>query len=137
MAGKTLMELLRKDFSFLKSEGVLAVLLFGSSATGDKSARDADICIVAPKMNPSKILSVVFSHVDVVGKKYDVYCFEELPLYMKWEVIHNNKVIWAKSELDLGEYFYYYRKLYADQKHRMDMSRAEVLELFHKLPQPA
>lgn len=130
MAGKNLMETLRSEFSFLKEENVLAVLLFGSLAKGEL-ARDTDICIVAPGVGSNKIMGEVYQNVNVASKKYDVYCFEELPLYMKWEVIHNHKVIWAKDEPELGMYFYYYRKLYDDQKHRFELSREEVMELFH------
>ncbi len=114
-----------KDFSFLKDE-VLAVLLFGSSVKGE--GRDVDICVVS-KDNPEKVLKRVFSKVD--ASKYDIWIFEELPLYMKMEVIENHEIVFCKDELELYEYFYQFRKLWKDQKHRNTVSK-EDLELMLK-----
>lgn len=125
---KALIEKLRKEFSFLKKDA-MAVLLFGSSAK-EGTGRDKDICVVAPKTKSEEVLKKVFGNIDVTGKKYDVYAFEELPLYMKWQVINNHKVVWALDEGDLYEYFYYFRKLEAEQKHRMEISKEEILAMF-------
>ena len=121
---------LESEFSFLK-KSVLAVLVFGSAAKGEKSPRDTDICIVAPKAESKKIMAMVYQHVDVSAKKYDVYCFEELPLYLKWEVINDHQVVWSKDQGGLYEYFYFFRKLYEDQKHRMDLSKEEIMKMLH------
>lgn len=131
MAEEKLINSIKKDFSFLKNENVLGVLLFGSYAKREKGARDVDICIVAPKEKSANIMKKVYRNMDVGSKKYDVYCFEELPLYMKWEVINRHEVLFAKDEGELYEYFYYFRKLYADQKHRMEMTRKEILDSIH------
>ena len=81
-----------REFEFLKDR-VLAVLIFGS-AVSDESARDTDICIVAPEGFDIK---EVFRQVDVAGRKYDVWLFEELPLYMKMEVIKGMRSCFAKT----------------------------------------
>jgi len=54
--------------------------------------------------------------------------FEELPLYMKMEVIDNHEIVFAKDELELYEYFYYFRKLWKDQRRRNELSREELRE---------
>ena len=119
-------------FSFLKKEDILAVLVFGSLAKEEEYVGDTDICIVAPEMKSKDVLRKVFGNVDVKGKNLDVYCFEELPLNLKWEVIFNHKIVWAGDEAELGEYFYFFRKLYDDQKHRMKISREEILKMLEK-----
>ena len=130
MAGDKIIQQLGQEFSFLKKEDVLAVLVFGSLASDEEFIGDVDICIVAPKMKCKDVLKKVFGKVDVSSKNLDVYCFEELSLALKWEVIHNHKIVWARDEGELGEYFHFFRKLYDDQKHRMKVSKEEMLKMF-------
>lgn len=126
-----MMERLRKEFEFLQGQGALAVLLFGSAAKNEKGPRDTDICIVAPAQESRRIMNEVYLRMDVGAKKYDVYCFEELPLYLRWEIMKNHTVVWAKNEGDLAEYFRYFWKLYEDQKHRMEITPKEILQMLH------
>jgi len=113
-------EQIRKDFEFLRErEDVEAVLVYGSWVRGEATKRsDIDICVVAPKLRTpkefSKLLLYIWSNVD--SNKYDVRLFEELPLYIKIEVIKNHKVIFCKHGVpELSYYFYKYRKLWNDQ----------------------
>lgn len=108
------------DLGFLKDR-VLAVLIFGSSVKGE--GRDIDVCIVA-REDPKEVLREVFSKVD--ASKYDVWVFEELPLYMKIEVIENHEIVFCKDELELYEYFYQFRKLWKDQERRNKLSREDL-----------
>ncbi|MEK6981816.1 MAG: DNA polymerase subunit beta [Candidatus Micrarchaeota archaeon] len=119
------LEKLNSDFSFLQNDFILGILLFGSSTSSE--GRDTDICIVAPKSGSKIIMKKVYQNLDVTAKNYDVHCFEELPLFMKWQVIHNHKIIFAKDEGELYEYFYYYRKLEVDQLPRMQITKQEIL----------
>ncbi len=106
----------RIDFAFLeKDENVLAVLLFGSGAKGKLESRsDRDFCVVAPETRDRArmrlLLKKVYVNLDVVGKRYDVWLFEELPLYMKLQVIENHKIVFCRDLPGLYEYFYFYRK---------------------------
>ncbi|MCK4734830.1 MAG: nucleotidyltransferase domain-containing protein, partial [Methanophagales archaeon] len=98
------------DFAFLeKDESVLAVLLFGSGAKGELNNRsDRDFCVVAPEMRcieeMRSLLKRIYVNLDVVGKRYDVWLFEEFPLYMKLQVIENHKVIFCRDLPGLYEY---------------------------------
>jgi len=116
-----------KDFCFLKDK-VLAVLLFGSSVK--EKGRDIDVCVVS-KDNPEKVLKNVFSKVDT--SKYDIWIFEELPLYMKMEVVENHEIVFCRDELELQEYFYQFRKLWKDQKRRNTVSKDELKLMLKKL----
>ncbi|KAF5414453.1 MAG: hypothetical protein C5S48_08640 [Candidatus Methanogaster sp.] len=127
MAERTDLETLEEDFSFFKDDlRVIGVLLFGSRVSGDITRGDYDICVVSPKSKPPVILSEIYRHVDVYSKRYDVYTFEELPLYMKMEVISNHEIIFARDVPELYEYFYFTRILWKEQEIRQNVSVAEM-----------
>jgi len=116
---KDLISRIRKDFDFLKDrEEVKAVLLYGSYARNEQNIRsDIDICVVAPKLKTPKefasLLGEIWRNID--ANKYDVRIFEELPLYLKMEVIKNHKIIFSTNPYELSYYFYHYRKIWNDQ----------------------
>jgi len=115
----------KRELGFLRDR-VLAVLLFGSQANQQEHPRsDADLCIVDPDI--PTVLNEVFRRVDVAGKDYDVYLFEELPLYMQVEVIRNHVVVFSRNIYSLYEYFYPYLKRWKDQEHRNTVTREDVL----------
>ncbi|MEF8836167.1 MAG: nucleotidyltransferase domain-containing protein [Candidatus Thermoplasmatota archaeon] len=140
------MKELKKDFSWVrKDERVLAVLLFGSKVEEEDHAKsDIDIGIVVPgsssfyydcegvsdeKASGEKVLMKVFRKVNTVSKNYDVHIFEELPLHIKMDIIENHEVIYTSDKLGMHEYFYNYRKLWKDQRHRNTMSKEELLAI--------
>lgn len=108
-------EQIEEDFGFLREdESVLAVLLFGSQATGEAHERsDIDICVVAPDSEPETILKKVWR--EVKTDRYDVHTFEEFSLKMKHQVIDKNEIIFCEDKGRLEEYFYRHRKIWNDQ----------------------
>ncbi len=124
MAGREIAEHVARDFEFLKDR-VLAVLIFGS-AVSEAEARDVDVCIVAPN---GFDIREVFMRIDVTGKNYDVWLFEELPLYMKMEVILNHVVVHCRDILERYEYLYFFRKLWKDQERRNRLAKEEIGEM--------
>lgn len=118
---------LKKDFSFLKGK-VMAILLFGSKIKQSTPRSDIDICIVA-KEKDSRIIREVYQHIDVNKKRYDVHTFNELPLHIKIDIINNHREIYIKDKPELYEYFYFYRKLWNDQKHRQQLTKEEILSM--------
>ena len=123
------------DFAFLEEDGrILAVLLFGSGAKEQAYGRsDRDLCIVAPgirdKGEMRLILRKIYEKIDVIGKRYDIWLFEELPLYMRVQVIENHKVVFCRDLPSLYEHFYFYRKIWEDQKHRQDLDKEELIKI--------
>jgi len=119
----------KKDFEPLLDD-VLGILLYGSLVAGDDSERsDIDISIVAPTIDDKigfsrRILS------NVRDARYDVRVFELMPLYLKAEVMEKGEVVYTKNIFKLYEYFYYFRKIWDDQKRRQKLSKNEVLQLF-------
>ena len=126
MAEKDAVASIYKDFEFLKDR-VLAVLIFGSAVDGDEF-RDIDVCIVAPE---GYNIREIFKRIDVSGKRYDVWLFEELPLYMKLEVIEKHVVVFSRDLLELYEYFYKFRKLWKDQAKRNKVTREDLEYMLH------
>ncbi len=119
----------KKDFEPLLDD-VLGILLYDSLAAGVGSERsDIDISIVVPAIDDKsgfsrRILS------NVRDARYDVRMFELMPLYLKAEVVEKGELIYTKNIFKLYEYFYYFRKIWADQKRRQKLSKNEVLQLF-------
>lgn len=120
---------LRRDFKFLDDQ-VMGVLIYGSWAKGDFYEKsDIDVCIVAPNARDKmelyrKILSGI--HDD----RYDLRIFELLPLYLKMAVIDQGVVVYARDVGELYEYFYPFRRMWEDQKHRQMLDRDEALAMF-------
>jgi predicted nucleotidyltransferase len=131
MVKKVLLKQINNDFLHItENKKILGILLFGSYVKNQETNRsDFDICIVAPDEDMRKLLSFIWGNINVVSKKYDVRIFAELPLYIKIQVIENGLLIYSPNKFDLYEYFYFYRKLWADQKHRQEMSKEELLSL--------
>ena len=119
----------KKDFEPLHDD-VLGILLYSSLAAGEDSERsDIDISIVAPVID-AKIGFSRWILSNVRDARYDVRVFELMPLYLKAEVVEKGEVIYTKNIFKLYEYFYYFRKIWDDQKHRQKLSKKEVLQLF-------
>nr|MDO8080915.1 nucleotidyltransferase domain-containing protein [Candidatus Freyarchaeota archaeon] len=120
-----LVEKLKRDFAVLtERRDVLAVLLYGSQASGDSTPRsDVDICIVAPEADRDSLFRTILRY---FREPFDVKIFESLPMYLKIQVIKNHVVIHARDILDLYEYFYTYRKLWKDQEKRNTLTEEDI-----------
>lgn len=79
------------------------------------SRSDIDICLIAgPDIDPVSLLSLAWRNIrtDV----YDIRIFEQMPLYLQMEVIHKGLPVISPDPPALGEYFYYFRKRWDDQR---------------------
>ena len=120
---------IKKDFKSILPD-VYGVLLYGSWATREENERsDIDICLVAPESKnliflQRKALALI------QDDRYDVRIFELLPLYLKVEVMEKGVVVYSRNLCELYEYFYFFRKLWAEQKDRQTLSREEALVMF-------
>jgi len=115
---------IKREFEFLFDK-VLGILIYGSAAKEEENKRsDIDICIVAPDEDSYKIFK------ETLHLNYDIKIFELMPLYLKIKVIENHKVLYTKDICELYEYFYFFRKLWKDQKHRQKISKEEALYIF-------
>ncbi|MHA1641234.1 MAG: nucleotidyltransferase domain-containing protein [Promethearchaeota archaeon] len=131
MVKKKLLKQIKNDFmNVLKNRKILGIMLFGSQVSEMQTNRsDIDVCVVAPEEDPHELFSLILERIDISSKRYDIKFFENLPLYIKIRVIERGVVVYSPNELDLYEYFYRFRKLWADQKHRQELSREDLLSL--------
>ena len=126
----------RTEFSRLRADlseiydrfPIVAILLFGSQASGENySESDIDICIIprpqggkreneTEAQNSGEVLNNIWS---IVGDRYDIWVFQELPLHMKFSVIENHEIIICDDIPLLYEYFYQYRSKMRNYKKRL------------------
>lgn len=118
----------RRDLRFLEKD-VSGILLYGSWATGEAHpGSDIDICIVAPQAE-NKIKLWRMALAGIHEQLYDLRIFELMPLYLKMEVIERGIVVFARDIYELYEYFYPFRRMWEDQKHRQSISLEEALAM--------
>ena len=118
---------IRKDFEPILQD-IDGILLYGSWATGEEhQGSDIDICLVAPQ-SKDPILLQRKAFALIRDAKYDVRIFELLPLYLKAEVMEG-VVVYSHNSGELYEHFYFFRKLWAEQKHRRILSPEEALAM--------
>jgi hypothetical protein len=120
-----------------KDQRILALLQFGSTTKGEATYRsDLDIAIVAPQIKDpdemSGILGDIWKKLDT-SEPYDIWLFEELPLYMKVQIIENHSVIFCRDLPALYEYLYFYRKLWEDERHRQKLQIMELREILDRI----
>jgi len=126
---KELLDQIYNDFSYvIEKKDILGILLYGSYSKSQNTNRsDIDICIVAPNEDIHQLISFILQNINVDANKYDIRLFNELPLYIKIHIIEDGILIYSSNELDLYEFFYIYRKLWEDQKHRQEISKEDLL----------
>jgi len=87
--------------------------------------------LFAPKAKDrAKLLLNIFSRIS--NPKYDIWLFEELPLYMKAEVVKNHKVLWCKDIDKLYSYFADFMKIWRDQEIRIRIYTNELLRRYQE-----
>ncbi|OFV68401.1 MAG: nucleotidyltransferase [Candidatus Syntrophoarchaeum caldarius] len=120
-----------------KDQRILALLQFGSTTKREATCRsDLDIAIVAPKIKDpdemSRLLADAWKNLDT-SEPYDIWLFEELPLYMKAQIIENHRVIFCRDLSALYEYLYFYRKLWEDERHRQELEIDQLREILDRI----
>jgi len=108
---------MKTDLDFLKGYDTV---IYGSFATGEfRKGSDIDVAVIT-KIHDRETNIEILKH--LLGKApeiYDIRIFELLSLKLKASVIDNFIVLYGDRP-DISEYFYHYRKLWADCKHRID-----------------
>ena len=111
---------IKTDLEFLKD---YEVVVFGSYASNNTNVRsDIDIAVITRTNNRSRCIKIWKGLLGRAPPVYDIRIFELLPLQIKISVIENYEVVFG-NRLDLSEYFYSFRKLWRDTKHRIEENR--------------
>jgi len=121
MVKQSIIHQIKEDFRFTaENPAIKGVILYGSHATGDETPRsDIDICIVVPGQDLCEMYSFIMRNLENNVSRYDVRFFEELPLHIQAHVIERGILVLSPDTFALYEYFYAFRKLWADVKYRM------------------
>lgn len=97
------------------------VVVYGSYVK-EKTMRDIDIAVITKIRDKDENLKIWGDIIGRFPQLYDIKIFELLPLTIKVNIMNNFKVIFGNM-LDISEYFYFYRKLWNDQKYRIEKNR--------------
>lgn len=115
MSLKLSLEQVKKDLAKLKGH---QVVLFGSYVSGKATSRsDIDVGVISGIPDPDKNKEIFFNLLGKASDRYDVKVFELLPLEVKATLMDNYLVLFGDA-LEVSEYFYHFRKLWDDVRHR-------------------
>ena len=108
---------IQTDLVSLKNKN--EVILFGSQVSGGaRPGSDYDIAVISRLKDVKANISLQKELIGKFSLIYDIRVFELYPINIQISIIHNYKVIFGDI-LELSEYFYYFRKLWDDCKHRI------------------
>lgn len=79
-----------------KDKDIVAVLLFGSYLSG-KGYKDIDVCLILDKKLSNLKVSKKKISYQKLSSKLDVQILQQLPLYIKKEIISKNKPLLIKN----------------------------------------
>lgn len=118
-------EKIRDDLFFLAHQ---EVILFGSCVSGDAGPRsDIDVAIITRTNNRKENFRI---RIEALGRSpdgFDIQIFEALPLIIKGSIIENFEVLFG-DPLEIGMYFFKYRKLWEDFSHRIEIPTLEEIQ---------
>jgi uncharacterized protein len=119
------LEKIRIDLASLADH---ACVIFGSRITGMDHARsDIDVAIISQMPDPEYNINLWNKTLGQVPPIYDVKIFELLPLQMKIRIANNFETIFG-DRIELAEYFYHFRKLWKDCKHRIEENKISTMK---------
>lgn len=103
-----------------KDKEIIAVLIFGSYLSG-KHFRDIDICLVLKNKKTNLEMSKKRLDYQMISDKLDIQIMQQLPLYIRKEILKNNHPILIKDYDALFEIarkiireYDYFEKYYLD-----------------------
>ncbi|MFO7966029.1 MAG: nucleotidyltransferase domain-containing protein [Archaeoglobaceae archaeon] len=108
----------------LKPLAKYEVVVFGSFVSGGyREGSDIDVAVITITRDERKNISILKELFTRVSSVYDLRIFELLPLKVKASIMENYTVVFG-DEIEISEYFYYWRKLWDDVKHRISYHKS-------------
>ena len=78
---------------------IIAIILFGSVARGEaRRISDIDLCVITNKNTPDSVKMDLLSY---GSDKIDISLFYELPITIRFRVIHEGKILFCRDMLSL------------------------------------
>ena len=107
---------IRKDLDFLSGG---EAVIFGSYATDEmRPGSDIDVAVITREESEEKNIEI---QRDLIGKarpRYDIKVFETMPLQLKASIMDEYIILFGE-EPEISYYFYHFRKIWEDCKHRI------------------
>jgi len=131
MVEKEIIENIKRDFGFIiTNSSFLGLMLYGSHINDLQTNRsDIDLCIILNKTDSKEIFNDICNKIDIFEKKYDIHFFEDLPWYIRGDILDKGVTVLSPDIPLLFEFLYPYRKIWNDQKHRHMLSKKEMHEV--------
>lgn len=102
-----------------KQQGVLAVYIFGSAATGKQNKNsDIDICVILEDMDDS--LDIVVDASSKLPKNFDIVNFYRLPIQIRHRVFKEGRSLYEKDQNRVSVVIFRTIKEYLDMKPGLD-----------------
>ncbi len=79
-----------------KDKEILAVMIFGSFARGEKF-EDVDICLVMGKNYGLAKAGKMRTELSSLSDKFDVHIFQQMPLYIRARILKEGKIIFYRN----------------------------------------
>ncbi|MGB2728541.1 MAG: nucleotidyltransferase domain-containing protein [Halobacteriota archaeon] len=109
---------------------VRGILIYGSFIKGyaDRNS-DIDICVIQKEGIESKDCFALYERILFVSadERYDIVVFNEIPWYLRGEILENHEVIYAADADDLDFWLYKQLKIWNGMKRRQRLVSAEDL----------
>ncbi len=103
------------------------IIVYGSFIKGYADERsDIDICIIKKEGIDLKDLYDRILYVSA-NERYDIVVFDEIPWYLRGEILENGKVVYAEDMDELDFWLYKRLKIWRDMKRRQKQVRVEDL----------
>jgi len=103
----------------LKAISNFEAVIFGSYVTGEfREGSDIDVAVITRTKDRSKNMEIQKKLFSLARSPYDLRVFELLPIKIKASVMDDYTVLFG-DELEISEYFYQWRKMWEDVKHRI------------------
>ena len=112
---------------------VKGILIYGSSIKGyaDRNS-DIDICVIKKEDINLKDLHERILCISA-DKRYDVVIFNEMPWYLRGEILENNEIICAEDMDELDFWLYKQLKIWKEMKRRQKpVSAGDLIDRLKK-----
>jgi len=120
-----LLEVLKDMMPYVKG-----ILVYGSLIKGYADRKsDIDICVIEKEGIESKDCFVLYERILSVSanERYDIVVFNEIPWYLRGEILENKEVIYAEDADELDFWLYKQLKIWNGMKRRQISVSAEDL----------
>jgi predicted nucleotidyltransferase len=108
---------------------VKGMLIYGSFIKGYADVNsDIDICVIQKEEEGVDLKELYKKILRVsANKRYDIVVFNEIPWYLRGEILENNEILYAENADELDFWLYKQSKIWNEMKRRQSLVSADDL----------